>query len=248
MTIDQDRVAPSGAAAFHRLSQTSAAKVLNAGPTPPQWSVPEAIDEPEQIPPGDIRTDLREPSEDYRPNPAGQKIFVEITLIDAVTKAPLKGHAVDLWHCNASGHADADDMPDGTWLRGIGVSDQSGTVRFTTVVPGCLAGQGPQMWLEVFHSVAGACEGDGALLSTAVALPWRTCAHIYGADLANTHGAENLNRLLLSSDRVLGDASGAPAMPEMSMIGAVAEGYFGQLTLEVGKRVRDGKPRVTKAH
>lgn len=219
----------------------SAAAPMPEAARPDRDVPPTPGDAADRNPPAGLRSDLRQPSGAYSPDPRGQDMMVEITLLDE-TGAPLVGRAVDLWHCDAAGRAEDDDVPDGSWLRGMGVSDQSGTVRFATVVPGCIAGHVPHLWLEVFDNVEAAQAGEAARLSTMVLLPWKTCAHIYAADLSNTFGTENLNRLLLTSEVGLGGA--APDAPQLSMIGTVAEGYFGQLALRVGTRAEAGKPRA----
>jgi hypothetical protein len=53
--------------------------------------------------------------------------------------APMEGVQVDIWHCNASGiySAESSESTVGeSWLRGYQITDSTGKVGFTTIIPG----------------------------------------------------------------------------------------------------------------
>jgi len=89
----------------------------------------------------------------------GIPLVLRLTIIDAMTREPVNGAIVDIWHCNARGaysgwskvnpdkEVDVGDIgaiprtDDETYLRGGQFTDQKGIVRFTTIYPGFYAGR-----------------------------------------------------------------------------------------------------------
>ncbi|WGK89341.1 intradiol ring-cleavage dioxygenase [Pseudomonas migulae] len=89
----------------------------------------------------------------------GIPLVLRLTIIDAMTREPVNGAIVDIWHCNARGaysgwskvnpdkEVDVGDIgaiprtDDDTYLRGGQFTDQKGIVRFTTIYPGFYAGR-----------------------------------------------------------------------------------------------------------
>jgi protocatechuate 3,4-dioxygenase beta subunit len=68
----------------------------------------------------------------------GQTFDLEITLVNARQDcAPLAGHAIYLWHCDALGRYSIYDLPNASYLRAIGVTSPVGKATFTTIFPGC---------------------------------------------------------------------------------------------------------------
>jgi hypothetical protein len=58
--------------------------------------------------------------------------------------APMQGVQVDIWHCNAQGIYSAEGVESTTaenWLRGYQITDATGKVQFTTIVPGWYQGR-----------------------------------------------------------------------------------------------------------
>lgn len=121
---------------------------------------PEMVEGPFYAHGGERRSDLRE-------NQPGQKLNLTITVVNALTGAPLPGVDVDIWHCNATGHysgydIDPDQLPENisngqpttnndTFLRGRQQTDQDGRVVFQTIVPGWYALRTPHIHLKVFE-------------------------------------------------------------------------------------------------
>ena len=73
---------------------------------------------------------------------------------------PLANAQVDVWHCDALGvYSDVRDRSFDTtgqnWLRGYQVTDDDGTVRFTTVYPGWYRGRAVHIHFKVRGELAG---------------------------------------------------------------------------------------------
>ena len=79
---------------------------------------------------GVIREDLRRSIGELTPIAEGVVLALEITLVD-VRKAcaPLAGHAVYLWQCDAEGVYSIYGAADRNHLRGVGISDAQGRVK-----------------------------------------------------------------------------------------------------------------------
>ena len=149
------------------------------------------------------RTDLRPSFGGLNGTAEGLPLQVEIRLIDVANGcAPLPGHAVYLWHCDAVGRYSLYDLPDANYLRGLGVSDKAGVVRFTTVFPGCYDGRWPHFHFEVFASPEAAGTGRDALLTSQFALPQADCAAVYRTEAVYAASKANLARQSVSRDTV----------------------------------------------
>ena len=69
---------------------------------------------------------------------AGVPLTLKLTVLDVSTCKPIKGAAVDIWHCDAVGtYAAATNR---TFLRGIQKTDAKGVATFKTIYPGWYAG------------------------------------------------------------------------------------------------------------
>ncbi|MDV3457478.1 hypothetical protein RZN05_10825 [Sphingomonas sp. HF-S4] len=81
----------------------------------------------------------------------GVQVTLTLTVVNVnATCAPLAGYAVYLWHCDRDGKYSLYDLPNESYLRGVGVTDANGQVSFTTIFPGCYAGRWPHIHFEVF--------------------------------------------------------------------------------------------------
>lgn len=88
----------------------------------------------------------------------GQPLLLAFTVCKLVGSncVPLQGAHVDVWHCDAAGiYSDEDRRPNPentskqTWLRGYQVTDASGSVNFSTIVPGWYNGRTPHIHFKV---------------------------------------------------------------------------------------------------
>ncbi|MCW3061372.1 MAG: intradiol ring-cleavage dioxygenase [Capsulimonas sp.] len=84
---------------------------------------------------------------------AGVPLALKIYIRDTQNSlAAMEGVQVDIWHCNAYGvYSDEANQgtSDQTWLRGYQISDASGLVTFTTIIPGWYQGRTTHIHLRV---------------------------------------------------------------------------------------------------
>jgi protocatechuate 3,4-dioxygenase beta subunit len=92
-----------------------------------------------------VRRDIRE----GRP---GTRLDLATTVVDVSTCKPIKGAAVDIWHCDAGGTYSgfAQEGTEGdTFMRGIQRTTKNGLARFTTVYPGWYSGRTVHIHVQV---------------------------------------------------------------------------------------------------
>ena len=176
---------------------------------------------------GVIREDIRTSIGGLTPVAEGVPVALEITLVD-VSRActPLGGMAVYVWHCDAEGIYSIYAAQDRNYLRGVGISDDKGRVRFTTVFPACYDGRWPHIHFEVFSSAEMAVSGKGALLTSQFALPEAECRMVYADQPLYAASVETLNRVSLTSDGIFRDASERELAAQMLVLeGDPVAGY-----------------------
>jgi len=109
----------------------------------------------------------------------GTPLKLRLAVVDASTCKPIRGAAVDIWHCDAGGvysgfeAASAGGPPGGgagptdkhTFLRGIQFTDAQGRVEFDTLYPGWYRGRTVHIHVKVHlnHSVVGQVVHTGQL-------------------------------------------------------------------------------------
>jgi protocatechuate 3,4-dioxygenase beta subunit len=79
----------------------------------------------------------------------GTRLTLRTTLVDASTCKPIKGAAVDIWHCDALGVYSGVQGNTGTFMRGVQRTNASGLARFTTVYPGWYTGRAVHIHVKV---------------------------------------------------------------------------------------------------
>jgi protocatechuate 3,4-dioxygenase beta subunit len=158
---------------------------------------------------------------------AGVQVTLTLTVVNVNSAcAPLAGYAVYLWHCDRDGKYSLYDLPTESYLRGVGVTDANGEVRFTTIFPGCYAGRWPHMHFEIFSSVSNATSGRYAALVSQLAMPAAACSDVYNNASGYSTSVRNLAGVTLSGDNVFGDNSSAQiAQQTPAMSGSAAAGY-----------------------
>jgi protocatechuate 3,4-dioxygenase beta subunit len=183
---------------------------------------------------GVIRTDLRTSFGGMTPVADGLQLDLELTLVDADGCTPLVDHAIYIWHCDATGLYSLYDTTDRNYLRGVGISDGDGKVRFTTIMPGCYDGRWPHIHFEVFSSAAAAVSGEASVLTAQIAMPEAEAAALYAADARYSNGTTNLGRISIATDNVFRDNSAeAIAQQTLAITGDPLTGYAGTLTIPV---------------
>lgn len=173
------------------------------------------------------RSDIRSSVIASNTQAAGAVMEVTLTLANVnASCAGLAGYAVYMWHCDALGQYSLYDLPAESYLRGVQVSDSSGQVTFTTIVPGCYAGRYPHIHFEVFSSLANATSGAYAVLVSQLAIPAAVCDAVY-ADTA-VYGA-SLSRFRdtsITGDNVFGNNTSAQmAVMTLAATGSPTTGY-----------------------
>jgi protocatechuate 3,4-dioxygenase beta subunit len=84
---------------------------------------------------------------------AGVPLALRLTVVDASTCKPIRGAAVDIWHCDAGGVYSATSVQsteDLTFLRGIQRTDRNGLAIFRTIYPGWYSGRAVHIHLKVY--------------------------------------------------------------------------------------------------
>ena len=105
---------------------------------------PEQTEGPYYIPNESVRRNITE----GRP---GTPLTLRTTVVDASTCRPVKGAAVDIWHCDAAGVYSGFGQGAGnrTFMRGIQRTDATGLAVFQTVYPGWYPGRTVHIHVKV---------------------------------------------------------------------------------------------------
>jgi protocatechuate 3,4-dioxygenase beta subunit len=176
---------------------------------------------------GVIREDIRTSIGGLTPVAEGVPVTLEVTIVD-VNRAcvPLGGMAVYAWQCDAEGIYSIYAASDRNYLRGVGISDANGVVRFTTIFPACYPGRWPHIHFEVFSSVEMAVSGEAALLTSQFALPEADCRRVYDSQPLYAASRDTINEVSLSRDGIFRDASEAELQAQMlTLSGDAGTGY-----------------------
>lgn len=183
---------------------------------------------------GVIREDLRPSFGTLTETADGLQLDLELTLLDAAGCTPLAGHAIYVWHCDTEGKYSLYDLPKANFLRGVGISDAEGKVRFTTIFPGCYDGRWPHIHFEVFRSASEAVAGEAAVLTAQIAMPEALSAEVYAADSRYPTSAGNLTRITIASDNVFGDNTEAEiAQQTLVVTGSTGGTLTGTVTIPI---------------
>ncbi|HIW95638.1 MAG TPA: intradiol ring-cleavage dioxygenase [Candidatus Corynebacterium gallistercoris] len=161
---------------------------------------------------------------------SGVPMTLRMNIIDMLGgNAPMTGAAVYVWNCDAEGRYSmySSGVEDETYLRGVQVTGDDGSVEFTSIIPGCYDGRWPHIHFEVFPDVSSISDASNALLTSQIAIPEEVASAVY--ETSNYSGSSaNLGRVSLDSDNVFGDGYSAQ-LPHVS--GTVEAGYA--LTIDV---------------
>ena len=83
----------------------------------------------------------------------GVPLTLRLTVVDVSSCKPIKGAAVDIWHCDAGGTYSGTSRQDTeglTFLRGIQRTDMNGLAIFKTIYPGWYPGRAVHIHLKVY--------------------------------------------------------------------------------------------------
>lgn len=181
---------------------------------------------------GVVRSDITASFGGASATAPGIPMTLELTVLDIQDGgAPMAGAAVYVWHCDAEGNYSmySQSIVDENYLRGVQVTDDSGTVTFTSVVPGCYAGRWPHVHFEVYPDEGSITDAANTICTSQVALPKNVCDTVYSLD-TYPGSAQNLSSISLSTDNVFGDDSG---VHQLATVSGDTSGYTVRLTVPV---------------
>ncbi|MFB9074041.1 intradiol ring-cleavage dioxygenase [Citricoccus parietis] len=161
----------------------------------------------------------------------GVPVTLTMNIIDmAGGNVPMTGAAVYVWHCDAAGQYSmySDAVVEETYLRGVQVVGEDGTVTFTTIFPGCYTGRWPHIHFEVFPDLDSITDATNAVLTSQIAMTEESSSGVFALE-AYAGSAENLAQITLASDNVFSDDSAAQQLG--TTIGSVQKGY--RVTIDV---------------
>lgn len=181
---------------------------------------------------GDIRPDIAGDATTFAP---GAPLELTARLVDVGDACkPLAGYCIYLWHCDAEGRYSLYDLPERTFLRGVGVADAAGEVRFTTIVPGCYRGRYPHMHFEIYPALQAATDYRNRVLTSQLAIPAAVCDAVYQSDPVYRASIENYAHSPLDRDGIFSNNTSrqlAAQTPEI--VSGSAGGYRGSVTIGV---------------
>jgi len=177
---------------------------------------------------GIVRSDIRSSIAGATGAADGVLLTVVLTLVDTGC-APLAGRAVYVWHCDREGRYSmySEGVTDENYLRGVQVSDDAGSVTFTTVFPGCYPGRMPHIHFAVYPSLDSISPGS-EIATSQLALPVDACEAVY-ATTGYAASIEALGQVSFETDGVFSDGASRQVA---TTSGGATGGYTA--TLEVG--------------
>jgi len=191
---------------------------------------------------GIVRADMRRSLDPTQAAAEGTPLALTLELVDVEHAcAPVAGHAIYVWHCDATGRYSIYDLPDTSYLRAVGVTDTAGNVTFTTIFPGCYRGRFPHIHFEVYPSLKTAVSYKNRILTSQLAMPEALCAEVYAAAAAYRDSVPNLDGSPLARDGIFANNTPnqlAAQTPEISPDGA--GGFRGRVVVGLKGRVNAG--------
>ena len=181
---------------------------------------------------GIVRRDIRSSFGSSTTTAEGIPLEIVLTVREAATGSAMVGAGVYLWHCDREGNYSlySDAAEDENYLRGVQETDDTGTVRFTSVYPACYDGRWPHIHFEVYEDVANAVATGPIVKTSQIALPEESNAAVYATG-GYERSVSNASRVTLAGDNVFGDDGGIHQIATMT--GNVSSGYTAALTIGV---------------
>ena len=177
-----------------------------------------------------VREDITGSFGSYSGTAEGVPITLHLTVLDSGKGcAPLTGGAVYAWHADRDGHYSMYTAAEANYLRGVGEADDTGTVTFQSIFPGCYDGRWPHIHFEVYPSIDDALGASNLIVTSQLALPQDMCEVAYAAAGYETSVA-NLTHTSLSSDMVFRDGVDQQLA---TVTGDATKGFTVELTLTV---------------
>jgi len=163
----------------------------------------------------------------------GVPLTITLTVVNTnASCASLAGYAVYLWHCDQLGRYSlySSGATGENYLRGVQVTDSTGSVTFTSIYPACYSGRWPHIHFEVYSSLAAATGGTGnsALKTSQIAMPASANSAVF-ATATYTASVANYSAVSLATDGVFSDGA---TLETPTVTGSVSAGYA--IALQVG--------------
>jgi protocatechuate 3,4-dioxygenase beta subunit len=98
---------------------------------------------------GPYYIDLDRVRRDITEGRPGAPLELTVNVVDGDSCAPISDAAVDIWHCDAEGVYSGVQGDDGTFLRGIQMTDSDGEAAFRTIYPGWYTGRAVHIHVKV---------------------------------------------------------------------------------------------------
>lgn len=181
---------------------------------------------------GIVRSDIRSSFGSSTTTADGVPLEIVLTVRDAATGKAMDGAGVYLWHCDRDGNYSlySDAAKNENYLRGVQQTDDTGTVRFTSIYPACYSGRWPHIHFEVYEDVDTAVATGPIVKTSQIALPDETNAKVY-ATSGYERSVRNASQVSLTGDMVFGDDGGVLQLATMT--GSVKAGYTAALSIAV---------------
>ncbi|MXO59395.1 intradiol ring-cleavage dioxygenase [Altererythrobacter salegens] len=182
-----------------------------------------------------IRSDIRDSFAGLEGTAEGVPLDLTITLLGTAGGCnAMAGWGLYLWHNDAAGKYSLYDLPRANYLRGLQQSGDEGTLRFSTILPGCYGGRAPHLHFEVYSSAQAALSGEPAVLASQFALPEDACRAVYSGDRRYGDSLANLDRWPTRRDFVFSDASEEElALESIALEGDAGRGFKGKATVAI---------------
>lgn len=205
-------VAASFGAAGLEATLAGSAEGADNGPAAVAAGLVRCVLTPEQTG-GPFYVDGEKVRRDIREGLPGLKLLLRTTVVDASTCKPIKGAAVDVWHCDAGGVYSGVNGNTGTFLRGIQRTDANGLASFVTIFPGWYQGRATHVHVKVHLGGTVVHTGqlyfpEAAVTTASKQVPYRRRG---APDMRNADDAIYRNGGRSSLARVSRDVSGATA-------------------------------------
>ena len=176
---------------------------------------PEMTEGPYYLEGDKVRRDVRE----GRP---GVALDLRATVLDVSTCKPVRGAAVDIWHCDAGGlysGAAANNTVGETFLRGIQRTNVRGIASFRTLYPGWYPGRTVHIHVSVYI-------GGNTVHTGQFFFPEQVTDAVYRTTPYNRRGARDM---LNATDPIFRNG-GSRSMLRLAKSGS---GYTGTITMGV---------------
>lgn len=181
---------------------------------------------------GVVRSDIRSSFNGAAGVAAGVPLTIRLQIVNANGScAALDGFAVYLWHCDRDGNYSlySNGVTNQNYLRGVQVSDSSGSLSFTSIYPGCYAGRVPHGHFEVYRSLAAATSAANRIKTSQFAFPDAASNAVY-ATSGYSASVRNMASISLATDNVFSDGY---TLQMATVTGNVTDGYVATLTVAV---------------